>query len=207
VDIHRRRDGELKPRESLASLQSRSAYSGQVRFSTGLRAGITAAWLLAAVVAGAGCATTVDGAAVCPGCGTGTEPEFPNGRPTAMPVPGPTPPSGDGTLAPNSAGYVYIETKSGVTRCQISADTVGCESDFTDPPTVDGEQATGVEVAASGSNRWVVGNLGAMPTTTIDYASYEAVGWTIEADSTGTRFTNDATGHGMFISTEAVEFF
>jgi len=124
-----------------------------------------------------------------------------------MPTPVPAPPSGDGTLSPNSAGYVYIETKSGRTRCQISADNVGCESDFTDAPTVDGEQATGVEVSASGSNRWVVGNLGAMPTTTIDYASYEAVGWTIEADSNGTRFTNNDTGHGMFISTEAVEFF
>jgi len=174
-----------------------------------MRAAITAAWLLVAAATAAGCSTTVDGAAVCPGCGNGTEPEFPNTRPTmpTMPTPVPAPPSGDGTLSPNSAGYVYIETKSGLTRCQISADNVGCESDFTDPPTVDGEQATGVEVSASGSNRWVVGNLGAMPTTTIDYASYEAVGWTIEADSTGTRFTNNETGHGMFISTEAVEFF
>ena len=46
-----------------------------------------------------------------------------------------------------------------------------------------------------------------MPTTTIDYASYEAVGWTIDADSNGTRFTTNETGHGMFISTESVEFF
>ena len=38
-------------------------------------------------------------------------------------------------------------------------------------------------------------------------ASYDAVGWTIDADSSGTRFTNAETGHGMFISTEAVEFF
>jgi len=171
-----------------------------------MRAGITVIWLLAAAAMAAGCGTTVDGVAVCPGCGNGTEPEFPNTRPT-MPTPVPGPSSGDGTLSPNSAGYVYIETKSGKTRCQISADTVGCESDFTDPPTVDGEQATGVEVSATGSNRWVVGNLGAMPTTTIDYASYEAVGWTIEADGSGTRFTNNDTGHGMFISTESVEFF
>jgi hypothetical protein len=171
---------------------------------------MTAAWLLAAVASAAGCSSTVDGAATCPGCGTGTEPDFPTTRPSApspMPTPVPVPPSGSEALVPNEAGYVYIETKSGKTRCQISADTVGCESDFTDPPTVDGEQATGVEVSASGSNRWVVGNLGAMPTTTIDYASYDAVGWTIDADSNGTRFTNADTGHGMFISTEAVEFF
>jgi hypothetical protein len=124
-----------------------------------------------------------------------------------MPTPVPEPPAAGGALAPNEAGYVYIETKSGKTRCQISSDTVGCESDFTDPPTVDGEQATGVEVSAAGSNRWVVGNLGAMPTTTIDYASYDAVGWTIDADGSGTRFTNIETGHGRVISTEAVEFF
>ena len=59
---------------------------------------------------------------------------------------------------------------------------------------MDGQPATGVEVSASGSNRWVLGNLGAMPTTTIDYATYEAVGWTIVADSTGTTFTNGNHG-------------
>ena len=110
-------------------------------------------------------------------------------------------------LPPSSTGYVYIETKSGKTRCQISANTVGCESDFTNAPVVGGEPAHGVEVSAGGSSRWVGGNLGAMPTTTIDYAVYSAVGWTIEADSSGTRFTNDATGHGMFVSTDTVEFF
>jgi hypothetical protein len=179
-----------------------------VRISTRLKAGIVVVWLLAAAASAAGCSTTVDGAAVCPGCGNGTEPEFPNTRPTDSPAtPTPVPGQGDGTLSPNAAGYVYIETKSGITRCQISADSVGCESDFADPPIVDGEQATGVEVSATGSNRWVVGNLGAMPTVLIDYASYRAVGWTIDADSTGTRFTNEETGHGMFISTETVEFF
>ncbi len=110
-------------------------------------------------------------------------------------------------MPPSSTGYVYIETQSGKTRCQISADTVGCESDFSDPPTVNGEPATGVEVSATGSNRWVVGNLGAMPTTTIGYSTYSAVGWTIEAGNDGTRFTNDATGHGMFVSTGEVEFY
>ena len=81
------------------------------------------------------------------------------------------------------------------------ASAAGCAT------TVDGEPANGVEVSAGGSNRWVLGNLGAMPTITIGYATYSAVGWTIEANSSGTRFTNDQTGRGMFISTEAVEFF
>jgi len=166
--------------------------------------------MLAAVGAATACTSTVAGVATCPGCGIFGEPEFPSTRPTTPTATAPTvtgAPDGPGTLRPNSAGYVYIETRSGLTRCQISADTVGCESEFADSPTVDGQHANGVEVSASGANRWVLGNLGAMPTVTIDYDTYHAVGWTIEASSEGTLFTNDGTGHGMFISTEQVEFF
>lgn len=183
-----------------------------------------AAALLAAGAITAGCGSTVDGVATCPGCGTATEPDFPTTRPsrptpepsvTTSPTtsappsegPGGTGPAGGEVLEPNEAGYVYIETRSGKTRCQISAANVGCETQFTDPPMVGGVPATGVEVSAGGSNRWVVGNLGAMPTTTIGYATYSAVGWSIVSDSTGTTFTNDDTGHGMFVSTDRVDFF
>jgi len=194
-----------------------------VRISSAARAGIAAGFVLTTLLAG--CSSTVDGAATCPGCGIGTEPEFPTTRPTTSTPPTSTPPTtsspstqspatsspeqpaGGRTLEPNANGYVYIETKSGITRCQISANTVGCESEFTDSPIIDGVHANGVEVSASGSNRWVLGNLGAMPTTAIDYDTYQAVGWTIVAGSDGTRFTNDDTGHGMFVSTERVEFF
>lgn len=182
-----------------------------MQISHAVRAGVAVSWLLVAALAG--CSTTVDGAATCPGCGNGTEPAFPTPRPptsspTSTTTPPPQPPPGGGeVLPPSSTGYVYIETKSGKTRCQISANTVGCESDFTDPPTVNGEPATGVEVSSSGNSRWVVGNLGAMPTTTIDYTVYQAVGWTIDATFSGTRFINDETGHGMFISTGGVDFF
>ena len=190
-----------------------------------MKAGI-AATLLATATVTAGCSSTVGGLATCPGCGSATEPIPPTTRPsiatstepstTTSGAPTPssasTPsssaqPGGGQTLPPNANGYVYIETRSGKTRCQISADTVGCESDFSGAPVVDGQPATGVEVSATGSNRWVLGNLGAMPTTTIDYATYSAVGWTIVADGTGTTFTNDATGHGMFVSTDRVDFF
>lgn len=175
------------------------------------------ACLLTTVVAG--CSSTVEGVATCPGCGNGTEPAFPTPRPTRPTTAPPTTepsqpatttpeqPTGGQTLAPNANGYVYIETRSGLTRCQISAETVGCESEFTDSPLIDGQNANGVEVSASGSNRWVLGNLGAMPTTTIDYDTYQAVGWTITADSSGTTFSNDDTGHGMFVSTDRVDFF
>lgn len=170
---------------------------------------IAVVWIAAAGASSAGCSSTVEGVATCPGCGSAAEPEFPTTRPRPPETSSsPTGAPSDGQmLSPNASGYVYIETKSGLTRCQISADTVGCESQFSDAPTMGGEQATGVEVSADGGNRWVVGNLGAMPTVSIDYATYQAVGWTIEAGGDGTRFTNDATGHGMFVSTEGVDFF
>jgi hypothetical protein len=53
----------------------------------------------------------------------------------------------------------------------------------------------------------VLGNLGAIPTVTIDYKTYAAQGWTITANAEGTRFTNDQTKHGMFVSVEKVNTF
>lgn len=181
--------------------------------------------LLATAAALSGCGGTVDGMATCQDCGSGTEPEFPTPRPipstptsqpsntkpttttSSQPAPATTTPAGGQVLPANEAGYVYIETKSGKTRCQISADVVGCESQFDNAPILNGQKATGVEVSASGSSRWVVGNLGAMPTTAIDYAAYSAVGWGIVSDRTGTTFTNNSTGHGMLVSTNRVAFF
>ncbi|WP_371411289.1 hypothetical protein [Mycobacterium sp. shizuoka-1] len=179
-----------------------------------MRAGIAVVWLVAAGAAAAGCSNTVDGAANCPGCGPGGEPSFPTSRPTAAPPTSATPtptsapsPGGIQTLVPSDTGYVYIETKSGQTRCQINTQAVGCESNFTNPPVVNGEPANGVEVTADGSVRWIAGNLGDIPTTALDYATYHAAGWTIDAGEDGTQFTNDGTGHGLFISTEGVKVF
>jgi hypothetical protein len=184
--------------------------------------------LLSAVLAGpalvSGCSTLVDGKPVAtPGAGP-TEPTFPTPRPTtttpaptsASPTPstsptGPaspsTPPAGVIPLSPDHNGYVFIETKSGVTRCQINKETVGCEAPFTSSPLQDGEHANGVSISAGGNVQWVLGNLGAIPTVTIDYKTYAAQGWTIIATEQGTRFTNDHTGHGMFVSVEKVTTF
>ena len=100
-----------------------------------------------------------------------------------------------------------IETKSGLTRCQISEAEVGCESQFTNSVEVNGMPANGVKVTADGSMTWVVGNLGNIPAVPLDYQTYRALGWTIAATSDGTRFTNDGTGHGMFVNTSGVEVF
>jgi hypothetical protein len=178
--------------------------------------------LLAGAVLLSGCSSIIEGKPVAmPGAGP-TEPSFPTPRltpplappPTAIPGPAPpttptspNPPAGAVPLKPDQNGYVFIETKSGLTRCQINKDSVGCEAPFTHSPLQDGEHANGVSVTAGGTVNWVLGNLGAIPTVTIDYKTYDAQGWTIIATTDGTRFTNEHTHHGMFVSIDKVSTF
>lgn len=181
--------------------------------------------LLVALFAGSGltsgCSSVTGGRPVAsPGAGAG-EPSFPTPRSTppspsvtAAPAPGapaaptgPTNAAGAIPLPPDQNGYVFIETKSGVTRCQINKDSVGCEAPFTNSPLQDGEHANGVSISAAGKVQWVLGNLGAIPTVRIDYQTYAAQGWTIVAGADGTRFTNDRTKHGMFVSIDKVNTF
>lgn len=173
--------------------------------------------LLAAGMLLVGCSDVTDGR---PEAGSSdlTEPTVPTPRPSrTTPPPSSTPelipepptanPAPPGEQLPTENGYAYIETKSGKTRCQLSADSVGCEAQFLNSPTVDGGPANGVRITADGTQTWVLGNLGNIPTVTLDYRTYKALGWTIEAGESGTRFTNDQTGHGMFVAVEKVEAF
>lgn len=167
----------------------------------------------------AGCSALTDGEPTSDGANTYVEPTGATPPPTKTttktvtpaPSPPPTataaPPPRSEQLPTNEQGYVYIETKSGKTRCQLNTATVGCESQFQNSPMVDGAPANGVSVASDGTVTWVLGNLGNIPTVPIDYRTYQAAGWTIAADSEGTRFTNDGTGHGMFIAVEGVQTF
>src|SRR6516165_5105985 len=169
-----------------------------------------------------GCSSSIEGRPIAAPVAGPTEPTFPTPRPsTSVPAPttspapptspttpaSPTAPAGAIPLPPDNNGYVFIETKSGVTRCQINKDSVGCEAPFTNSPLQDGEHANGVSVTSTGSVQWVLGNLGAIPTVTIDYKTYAAQGWTINATAEGTRFTNDRTRHGMFVSIDKVNTF
>lgn len=173
--------------------------------------------LLAAGVLLSGCQSNIEGTpATSPQ--SPTEPSFPTARPTrSSPVPPPSTtatappstspaPSGATPLQPEN-GYVFIETKSGKTRCQLSKQDVGCESDFTDAPMIEGERANGVRLTPDGQIKWVMGNLGDIPVVTLDYRKYSAVGWTIDAGENGTRISNDSTGHGMTIAVEGVKTF
>ncbi len=178
--------------------------------------------LLAGAVSLSGCSSIIEGKPVAmPGAGP-TEPSFPTPRLTPPSTPpattspspappttpaSPTPPAGAVPLKPDQNGYVFIETKSGLTRCQINKDSVGCEAPFTHSPLQDGEHANGVSITAGGTVNWVLGNLGAIPTVTIDYKTYAAQGWTIIATPDGTRFTNEHTRHGMFVSIDKVNTF
>jgi hypothetical protein len=175
--------------------------------------------LLASPVLISGCSSVIEGRPVAtPGTGP-TEPSFPTPRSSTAPSPSnpiaappttpasPTVPAGAIPLPPDQNGYVFIETKSGVTRCQINKDSVGCEAPFTDSPLQDGEHANGVHITSGGSVEWILGNLGAIPAVPIDYKTYDAQGWTIVASEAGTRFTNAKTGHGMFVSVEKVNTF
>jgi len=185
-----------------------------------VRAFIAAAIVGISVLGASACTSWIDGKPIAVPSNP-TEPTFPTTRPSrtpptteTSPTPTgpersemPTPPPGTGRLDPNAQGYVFIETKSGKTRCQISQTAVGCEAAFANPPIKDGIPANGVNVTSDGSLRWLVGNLGDIPVVTLDYRTYEAVGWTIAAAESGTRFTNDRTGHGMFVSIERVDAF
>jgi hypothetical protein len=112
-----------------------------------------------------------------------------------------------GGVLPPENGYVFIETKSGKTRCQLNEQEVDCESDFTNSPVMNGMHANGVRLTADGEVSWLVGNLGDIPAVTLDYRTYSAVGWTIEAREDGTRFTNDRTRHGMTLAVDGVKTF
>ena len=159
-----------------------------------------------------GCQSTITGNAVrVPD--SHSEPNFPTprpSRPTAAPPATieplePRRPGGE-VLQPRN-GMVFIQTKTGKTRCQLDEQEVGCEAAFTNAPEISGLPANGVRVSAGGNISWVLGNLGDIPAVTLDYRTYSAVGWTIDASAEGTRFTNDDTGHGMTISVEGVEAF
>jgi hypothetical protein len=111
----------------------------------------------------------------------------------------------------------YVRTESGNTRCDVQSDRVGCQYLPGFPQgTVDnfGYHADIANVTSGGAFSWMNGNLAtggsASPQNDVilNYGqSYDVQGWTILPSSDGTRFTNDGTGHGMFVSIDNVSPF
>jgi hypothetical protein len=103
-----------------------------------------------------------------------------------------TPPDGAG-------GYVICEAGKPTSDGSLG----GFESApmFEDPPL----HMTNATVDAAGNFSFLMANLGQVSENqlTLSYGqTYSIQGWTILSGPDGTRFTNNATGHGMFVSVE-----
>ncbi len=64
----------------------------------------------------------------------------------------------------------------------------------------------------AGAFPWADGNIGSNGRSQNDLVlsygqPYHIEGWTIDPEENGTRFTNEATGHGMLVSIDNVEHF
>jgi hypothetical protein len=120
----------------------------------------------------------------------------------------------------------YVRTQSGKVRCIVTSNNVGhgggpaviCEASgpgnqgFLQAPMGDyGRHWGNAVVDGGGRLSWADANIGGAyieNDTVLRYGqTYRMHGWTIVPSSDGTRFTNDATGHGMFVSIENVGTF
>ncbi len=89
-------------------------------------------------------------------------------------------PTGPEALTPQN-GYVYLETKSGLTRCQLNVEAVSGGSRVQKSPSIDGFPANGVNLNADGTVTWVSGQPRRHPDRAAGVPPYTALGWTIEA--------------------------
>lgn len=108
-------------------------------------------------------------------------------------------------VGPN--GVSYIRTESGRTLCGIQGDTVNCTVQFVDPPvTAAGDVANSVTLNQNGTFTYLAADLGVIdPVHTIRYdQTYIANGWAVEAFNDGTRFTNNRTNEGFWVSVTEV---
>jgi hypothetical protein len=123
-------------------------------------------------------------------------------------------------LAPvASAGpsdFQYVRTETAAVRCVMSAPHVACERTSIDgfpgaPKSQSGPGNWNVAgVDAGGAFEWGEGNIGGVDAgeVTLTYGqSYHFKGWTVDPSFDGTRFTNDASGRGMFVNIDHVSPF
>jgi hypothetical protein len=115
-------------------------------------------------------------------------------------------------LWPAAAAADNYVTQSHKVLCAVTPDPslppgdhVVCQGHFAQAPELGAAAVTD----GDGAFRWELGNVGVgNPTTTMAYGqTYHHGNWTINPDETGTRFVNDRTGHGMFVSIDNVSPF
>lgn len=115
--------------------------------------------------------------------------------------------SGIGSLpvATADAGQ-YVRTQSGNFRCLVSATGEGTGIDGSVVACEQRGGRVGIIVDAAGNFESRQGNIGGAyierDLVLVYGRTYQVQGWTIVADSGGTRFVNNATGHGLFLSLE-----
>jgi hypothetical protein len=112
--------------------------------------------------------------------------------------------------------YQYVRTETGAVRCVISAAHVGCERSSAEgfpgaPMSQSGPGNFNIAgLDADGTFNWGEGNIGGVDADEVTLAygqSYQFKGWTVSPSFEGTRFTNDGSGHGMFVSVGGVDRF
>jgi hypothetical protein len=104
-----------------------------------------------------------------------------------------------------------VNTQTPPMLCEIGSDdatpgtgpNVACQGSFVQAPA-DDDQAY---VTASGQFSYRSANIGigynhAPFNTLVPGQTYHIQGWTIVAGGDGIRFTNDGTGHGMFVGSD-----
>lgn len=135
--------------------------------------------------------------------------------------------TGSGVTAPvaQAAEEQIVRTQSGKMRCLVMINdsghgggpAVACQAAFTNAPrwsgSPSGEPMNIATVRYDGSFNWDIGNIpgsSAVMANDIEMAygsTYNINGWTVLPTFDGTRFTNDATGRGMFVSIDQVYSF
>jgi len=116
---------------------------------------------------------------------------------------------------PNQSDLQYMRTAAGDVRCVISAEHVGCERTSAGgfPSAPRSQSGSGNQTIASveknGAFHWGDGTIGggSPEVTLINGRTYNFKGWTVLPSVDGTRFTNPASGHGMFVAIDRVEPF
>jgi hypothetical protein len=112
----------------------------------------------------------------------------------------------------------YVITQSGKVQCVVLYERVVCQANSPQSPTgflqaPSSDFAGGhwriANVDAAGNFAWdpnygIQGSVRRNPLVMNYGQTYNIQGWTIAPSEVGTRFTNQATGHGMFVSIENV---
>jgi hypothetical protein len=121
------------------------------------------------------------------------------------------------SIAAADPSQYLVRTQSGKLRCIIHTCHAACSPTgsliFAQAPVGSGgshDNVASVDSSRGFQLEWATADMPGNPAndTVLNYGqTYHLLGWTILPNSDGTRFTNDDTGHGMFVSIDNVYSF